>query len=242
MLLELSGGADESSTNLLNRRSGGGTAAEPHSRDRGRIFDPSSSGDGPQMIWTSVQVLNVGNIHVAEQSFDARFNLECHWDVWDPAELDRARKVRAEVIEGGSGHALDWDPGLVFPSAISYEVYGSRAVLVESDAEASDADKAQVAHELGEGSLPSALPPVRSGGVLRGGARRAGRVGFRWRIGGTFKCSQDLRDFPFDKQGLRVVVQLGFEATSGRQIFAHEACFRQDPIHPNLVFRQVDHT
>jgi len=40
------------------------------------------------------------------------------------------------------------------------------------------------------------------------------RVGFRVTVQGTFKCIQNLRAFPFDRQGLKLVMQLGLEINS----------------------------
>jgi len=45
------------------------------------------------------------------------------------------------------------------------------------------------------------------------------RVGFRVTVQGTFKFMQNLRAFPFDRQGLKLVMQLGLEINSRVGLF-----------------------
>ena len=95
------------------------------------------------------------------------------------------------------------------------------------------------------------------------------RVGYRVTVQGTFKCAQNLRAFPFDKQGLRLVMQLGFELNQKQQrayslchlqlatcrccralpsmyhpplrsVYAEQYMLVQNPEQPNLIFGQQD--
>mmetsp|Transcript_48878 Transcript_48878/g.96711 ORF Transcript_48878/g.96711 Transcript_48878/m.96711 type:complete len:295 (-) Transcript_48878:706-1590(-) len=146
------------------------------------------AGDQQRKVYAHVRVLNVGNIRVGDQSFDTRFDFECCWEVFVRSELERAKEVQEANMDGNPGKALTWDPGLAFPSAISYEAVGIRTILVHDAISSRSCEENRSSDSIYCGS--------RSGSS----AVAVGRVGFRVKIGGTFKCSQDLRDFPFDKQ------------------------------------------
>ena len=66
------------------------------------------------------------------------------------------------------------------------------------------------------------------------------RVGYLVTVQGTFKFVQNLRAFPFDKQGLRLVVQLGVELNAKEQLYAEDYLLVQNPEQPNLIFGQQD--
>mmetsp|Transcript_48877 Transcript_48877/g.96708 ORF Transcript_48877/g.96708 Transcript_48877/m.96708 type:complete len:435 (-) Transcript_48877:186-1490(-) len=186
------------------------------------------AGDQQRKVYAHVRVLNVGNIRVGDQSFDTRFDFECCWEVFVRSELERAKEVQEANMDGNPGKALTWDPGLAFPSAISYEAVGIRTILVHDAISSRSCEENRSSDSIYCGS--------RSGSS----AVAVGRVGFRVKIGGTFKCSQDLRDFPFDKQALQVVIQMGPEARSGQQLTTSEAYFVQNPLHPNIILAQAD--
>lgn len=169
----------------------------------------------------------IGDIRVTSQTFSTRFDMEFKWKARSNEEVKRCEELHALSLKGeGAGKSMLWEFTLRFPNALRYQFVGRKEYLWAEATMATSANNDSVSSFAGD--------------LQQGRADGAALVGMHVTIEGTFKCAQDLRDYPYDKQALQTVIQLGHEHHSARQLYLEDAVLKQDPERANLCFFQPD--